>query len=51
VNGNIYQGISLLSSMYKILSKILLSSLTPYIDKTIGDHWRGFWCNKATKEK
>jgi len=38
VNGNFYQGISLLSSTYKILSKILLSSLTAYTDKTIVDH-------------
>ena len=38
MNGNICQGISLLSSAYKILSKTLLSSLTLYINKTIGDH-------------
>jgi hypothetical protein len=33
-----YQGISLLSTSYKISSNILLSRLTPYADKIIGDH-------------
>jgi hypothetical protein len=33
-----YQGISLLSTTYKILSNILFSRLRPYVDKTIGDH-------------
>jgi hypothetical protein len=37
-----YQGISLLSTMYKILSKILLSRLTPYAEEIIGDHQCGF---------
>jgi hypothetical protein len=31
-----YQGISLVSTSYKILSNILLTSLTPYADEIIG---------------
>jgi hypothetical protein len=37
-----YQGISLLSALYKILSNILLSRLIPYVDEIIGDHQCGF---------
>jgi hypothetical protein len=33
-----YRGISLLSTSNKILSNILLSRLSPYIDEIIGDH-------------
>jgi len=33
----IYKGISLLPTKYKILSNILLSKLTPYADKIIGN--------------
>jgi len=36
------------SSMYKILSNILLSGLTPYAEEIIGDHQCGFWCNRST---
>jgi hypothetical protein len=32
-----YQGISLLSTAYKILSNILLARLTPYVNEIIGD--------------
>jgi hypothetical protein len=39
---NNYGGISLLSISYKILSNILLSRLSPYIDEIIGDHQFGF---------
>jgi hypothetical protein len=39
---NTYCGISLLSASYKILSNILLSELSPYIDEIIGDHQCGF---------
>jgi hypothetical protein len=39
---NNYCGISLLSTSYKILSNILLSWLSPYIDEIIGDHQCGF---------
>jgi hypothetical protein len=35
--GNNYQGISLLSTSNRILSEILFSSLSPYIDEIIGD--------------
>jgi hypothetical protein len=35
---NNYHGIALLSTSYKILSNILLSRLSPYIDEIIGDH-------------
>jgi len=31
-------GISLLKTIYNILSKILLSRLSPYIDEILGDH-------------
>jgi hypothetical protein len=37
-----YRGISQLSTSYKILSNILLSRLSPYIDEIIGDHQCGF---------
>jgi hypothetical protein len=33
---NNYQGISLLSTVYKILSNILLARLTPYVNEVIG---------------
>jgi hypothetical protein len=45
-----YRGISLLSTSYKILSKILLSGLTPYVDKVIGDHQCGFGRNRSTTD-
>ena len=35
---NNYRGISRLPTMYKILSNILLSRLTPYTEEIIGDH-------------
>ena len=35
---NNYRGISLLSTMYKMLSNILLSWLIPYAEEIIGDH-------------
>jgi hypothetical protein len=37
IDCNNYRGISLLSISYIILSNILLSRLSPYIDKLIGD--------------
>jgi len=37
-----YRSISLLPNTYKILSNILLSSLTPYAEEIIGDHQCGF---------
>ena len=33
-----YRGISLSSTAYKILSNILLSKLSPYAEKCLGDH-------------
>jgi hypothetical protein len=45
-----YQGISLLSTMYKILSNILLSTLTPYAEEIIGDHKCGFQHNRSTTD-
>jgi hypothetical protein len=41
---NNYQGISLLSTAYKILSNIILVRLTPYVNEIIGDHQCGFRC-------
>jgi hypothetical protein len=46
-----YQGISLLSTSYKILSNILLTRLTPYTDEIIGDHQCGFWRNISTTDQ
>ena len=37
-----YRGISLWSTVYKILSNILLSRLTPHAEEIIGDHQCGF---------
>jgi hypothetical protein len=37
-DSNNYFGTSLVSTSYTILSNILLSSLSPYIDEIIGDH-------------
>jgi len=37
-----YWGISLLPTMSKIISNILLSSLTPYAEEIIWDHQCGF---------
>jgi hypothetical protein len=45
-----YRGISLLSTTYKILSNILLSRLTPYVEESIGDHQCGFRCNRSTTD-
>jgi len=39
---NNYRGVSRLPTTYKILSNILLSRLTPYAEKIIGDHQCGF---------
>jgi hypothetical protein len=46
-----YQGMSLLSTSYKILSNILLSRLTPYVDEIIGDHQCGFRSNRSTTDQ
>jgi hypothetical protein len=46
-----FRGISLLSTSYKILSNILLSRLSPYIDEIAGDHQCGFRCNRSTSDQ
>jgi hypothetical protein len=46
-----YRRISLLSTSYKILSNILLSRLTPYVDEIIGDHQRRFRRNRSTTDQ
>ncbi|PSN38267.1 hypothetical protein C0J52_16903 [Blattella germanica] len=45
---NKYRGISLLSTSYKILTNLLVSRLTPYIDEIIGDHQCAFRRNRST---
>ena len=42
-----HRGIPLLPTTYKILSNILLSRLTPYAEKIIGDHQCGFRRNRS----
>jgi hypothetical protein len=46
-----YRGISLLPTTYKILSNILLSKLTSYVDQIIGDHQCEFWHNRSTTDQ
>jgi hypothetical protein len=46
-----YPEISLLSTSYKILSNILLSRLSPYVDEIIGDHQCGFQRNRSTMDQ
>jgi hypothetical protein len=45
-----YQGISLLSTTYKILSNILLLRLTPYAEEITGEHQCGFRHNRSTTD-
>jgi hypothetical protein len=45
-----YQGISLLSTSYKILCNILLSRLTPYAHKIIWDLKCGFSYNRLADQ-
>jgi hypothetical protein len=45
------RGISLLSTSYKILSNILLSRLTPYVDEIIGDHQCVCRRNRSTTDQ
>jgi hypothetical protein len=44
---NNYQGISLLSTAYRILSTFLLARLTPYVNEIIGDHQCWFHHNRC----
>jgi hypothetical protein len=46
-----YRGISILSTSYKIVSNILLSRLSPYVDEIIGDHQCGFRRNRSTTDQ
>jgi hypothetical protein len=46
-----YRGTSLLSTLYKIVSNVLLSGLSPYVDEIIGDHQCAFRCNRSTTEQ
>jgi hypothetical protein len=48
---NNYRGISLISTSYKILSNILLSRLSTYVDEIIGDHQCGFRRNRSTTDQ
>jgi hypothetical protein len=50
-NCNNYRGMSLLLTSYKILSAILLASLTSYADKITGDHHCGFWHSRSTTDQ
>jgi hypothetical protein len=43
-----YRGISLLPTMYKILSNIVLLKLTPYAEEIIGNRQCGFRRNRST---
>jgi hypothetical protein len=45
-----YRGISLLSTLYKILSNILLTRVTPYTEEITGDHQCGFRRNRSTTD-
>jgi len=45
-----YKRMSFLSTTYKFLSSILLSWLTPYAEKIIGDHQCGFRCNRSATD-
>jgi hypothetical protein len=45
-----YHRISLLSTAYKILSNVLLSRLTPYVEEILGDHQCGFQCNRSNTD-
>jgi sorting nexin-29 len=46
-----YYGISLLSTSYKILSNILLSRLSPYLEEIIVDHQCGFRHNRSSTDQ
>jgi hypothetical protein len=48
---NNYRGMSVLWTSYKILSSILLSRLSSYVDEITGDHQYGFRCNRSTTDQ
>ena len=45
-----YKGISLSPNTYKMLSNILLSNITSYVEEIIGDHQLGFQHNRSTSD-
>jgi hypothetical protein len=45
-----YRDISLLPTIYKIFSNILLSMLTPYEEEILGDYQCGFRHNRSTTD-
>jgi hypothetical protein len=45
-----YTGVSLLPTPSKMLSNILISNLTPYIDEIIGNRQCGFRHNRSTHQ-
>jgi hypothetical protein len=45
-----YRGISHLTNTYKILSNILPSNLTPYVQVILGDHQCGFRRNRSATD-
>jgi pyrrolidone-carboxylate peptidase len=47
-DSNNYQGMSLLLTVYKILSNILLARLTSYVSEIVGDHQCGFCLARLT---
>jgi hypothetical protein len=46
-----YRGISLLNSVYKVFSKILLNRLTPYAEECLGEYQSGFRKGRSTIEQ
>ena len=45
-----YNGISVLSNTYKVLSNIQASKLTPYAEEMLGDHQCGFRRNRSSTD-
>jgi hypothetical protein len=43
--------ISLLEASHRILSNVLLSRVSAYVDQITEDHQHGFQCNKSTTEQ
>jgi hypothetical protein len=46
-----YRGISLLSVIYKVFSKILAKRLNPYIEEILGDYQCGFRRDRSTTDQ
>lgn len=46
-----YRGISLLSTTYKILSKIILSRIEKYVASIVGEHQAGFMAGRSTTDQ